>query len=180
MKNNSVQPTWTCSPVQVNSVSINDDGSRCVYGTSFERGKGYFSTNLIEGSGNQLWKNDTESTETVQGVFWVDIRGNGNYVASGGELSQSEAHKYESTGFLKAYSADTGAEILNVITISRVNQVSLSKDGQYLAACFGNTFEVYPFNTTTQLYELIVTEISTNYNINSCKISRNGNTVVAS
>lgn len=180
MKNNSGQPTWTYSPVQINSVSINDDGSRCVYGTSFERGKGFFATYLIDGNGSQLWKNETASTETVQGVFWVDISGNGNYVASGGELSHSEVHKYESTGFLKAYSADTGAEVLNVITTSRVNQVSLSKDGQYLAACYGNTLEVYKFNASTQLYDIIATETSTNYNINSCKISRNGNTVVAS
>ena len=173
MTSNQNNPTWTYCPLQVNSVSINDDGTKCVFGTSFERGTGYFGTYIMDNDGNQILKKETSSTETTQGVFWVDISGDGLYCATGGEFSQSQ-------GFLQAYLTETGGELLNITTDSRINQVSLSKDGQYLAACFGSTLNVYHYNSTSIKYELIATESLSPYNINSCVISRDGSTVIAS
>ena len=83
-------------------------------------------------------------------------------------------------GFLQAYDADTGTSLLNTTPTSRINQVSLSQDGQYLAVCYGHTLEVYQFNQTEQKYKQIFTTTSITYEVKSCMISKDGSTVVAS
>jgi len=132
------KPTWSyCAnaQLQVNSVAISDDGSRCVFGTSNKFGDGVFATYLYKGDGTQIWENPVSTQSMKQGVFWTAISGDGKYVASGGENSDNK-------GFLLAYN-DAGTSLLDVKTDSRINQVSLSKDGGYLVACYGNTLEVY-------------------------------------
>jgi len=178
MKNqpNSQAPVWAACPnidLQINSVAVSDDGSRCVFGTSFERGSGHFYTHLYDGQGNALWSQPISSDECYQGVFWVDISGDGQYVASGGETSKTQ-------GYLQAFEASTGQQLLNTAPASRVNQVSLSQDGHYLAVCFAKTLEVYQLNTTSNSYASIASFTGQEFDINSCVISRDGSTVVAS
>jgi len=188
MKTASSASKWSIIPPQINSVSISDDGSRCVYGSSYERGDGYFFTYLYDNEGNLIWKKPiADNQKTYQGVFWVDISGDGKYVASGGETIDTQKNpSAPSPGFLQAYEASTGTELLNITLNARINQVSLSKDGMYLAVCYGKTLEVYQLQQasspeeSTKKYLSIYTSTSSQYNINSCVISRNGSTVVAS
>jgi WD40 repeat protein len=79
-----------------------------------------------------------------------------------------------------AYNADTEVELLNTSPEFRVNQVSLSQDGRYLAVCFGKTLEIYCLNSSASSYAKIISITDISYNINSCVISRDGSTVVAS
>jgi WD40 repeat protein len=173
---NSQAPVWAVCPdinLQINSVDLSDDGSRCVFGTSFERGEGLFHTYLYDGNGNQLWAKPISSTTAYQGVYWVAISGDGRYVASGGETSKTQ-------GYLQAYQADTGELILNETPASRINQVSLSLDGQYLAVCYDKTVAVYQLSSDTGQYSNIASFSDPDYEINSCVISRDGSTVIAS
>ncbi len=182
MTSNPLDSTWYFTPenpLQINSVAISHDGSRCAFGSSFERGSGEFYTYLFDGSGNQLWKKTISSGTAYQGVFWVALSGNGQYVASGGETSDSKGLNTK-PGYLQAFAADSGDELLNINLYSRVNQVSLSDDGQYLAVCYGHTIEIYQLNTAGTAYYSIFKEQSATYSINSCVISSNGSTVVAS
>lgn len=188
MTTTSPDPTWTIPPAQVNSVAISDDGSTCVYGSSFERGQGYFYTYLTDNLGNQKWQQPvSQGKRTYQGVYWVDISGDGQYVASGGETADyKQDPAAPSPGFLQAFMAASGEKILNETKGHRVNQVSLSQDGQYLAVCYGMTVEVFQRRKQlinpgewTYSYESIFNHTSQNYDINSCVISHDGSTVVA-
>lgn len=168
--------SWTFCPdssLQVNSVSISDDGSRCVFGTSNEFSEGNFATFLLNGDGETIWSKPISSEKTYQGVFWTAISGNGKYVASGGETGKSQ-------GFLKAYRSEDGKELLSVEPKSRVNQVSLSENGEYLAMCYGSCVVLYRLSEDGLSYnEVGNSDLSPCY-VNSCEISREGNVVVAS
>lgn len=177
-------PTWTycpdpqpphskTKPLQVNSVATCDDGSRSVFGTYFERGQGEFNSYLMDASGTPLWSEPFGSGTTTQGVFWTATSQDGSYIAVGGQTS-------ESVGCLYAYAGADGTTLLEVQTPARINQVSLSADGQYLAACYDKTVVVYQYNSTTQQYDNIYSYTDAVYGFNSCMISRNGQTVVAS
>ncbi len=189
MKTNSPTAKWSAVPHQINSVSINDDGSRCVYGSSYERGSGYFYTYLYDGDGNLLWRKPIVCNEQIyQGVFWVAISGDGQYVASGGETADTDPQTEISTpGFLQAFHAGTGEQLINITLSDRINQVSLSQNGQYLAVCYGKNIEVYQLKESLvnpgefiNSYESIYKYTSSNYSINSCVISYDGSTVIAS
>ena len=181
MSTNPSTPLWTLPPAQINSVAISDDGQKCVYGSSYERGKGYFYTYLYDNQGHRLWKKSiAKDQSTYQGVFWVDISGDGAFVASGGEtVNPKDDPSYPTPGFLQMFVASTG-EIIHSSTYSaRINQVSLSQNGQYLAVCYGHSLEVFQLNDSQDGYTSIYTYTSKTYNINSCVISRDGHTVVA-
>lgn len=182
MKATPSNPKWSIIPPQINSVSISDDGSRCAFGSSYERGSGDFFTFLYDGEGNLIWKKPIISDQkTYQGVFWVSVSGDGKYVASGGETVNTKLDPSNTTpGFLQAYEATTGAQLLNITLNARINQVSLSKDGMYLATCYGKTVEIFQLNEAGTSYTSIKAYQSETYNINSCVISRDGTTVVAS
>ncbi|WP_223788828.1 WD40 repeat domain-containing protein [Marinicella meishanensis] len=184
----SPTPTWTIPPAQVNSVAISDDGTRCVYGSSFERGQGYFYTYMVDNQGNQLWKQPIQrNTATYQGVYWVDISGDAAIVAAGGEtVDYHEDPSCANPGFLQAFVGTTGEKFLDITKPARINQVSLSHDGSYLAICYGQTVEVYKLKKliitpglTNYQFDSIFTHTSTTYDINSCVISHDGSTVVA-
>ena len=181
MSTNPSSPAWTLPPAQVNSVAISDDGTRCVYGSSYERGKGYFYTYLYDGQGNRLWKKPIVADQTTyQGVFWVDISGDGAFVASGGEtVNPKDDPTCKTPGFLQMFVASTGEIIHSSTYPARINQVSLSQDGQYLAVCYGYSLEIFQLNNDKNGYTSIFTHTSATHNINSCVISRDGNTVVA-
>lgn len=181
MSTNPSTPLWTLPPAQINSVAISDDGTKCVYGSSYERGKGYFYTYLYDGQGNRLWKKPIVADQTTyQGVFWVDISGDGAFVASGGEtVNPKDEPDYPTPGFLQMFVASTGEIIHSSTYPARINQVSLSQDGKYLAVCYGFSLEVFQLNGDKNGYTSIFTHTSASYNINSCVISRDGNTVVA-
>ena len=173
-------PTWSyCADaqLQVNSVAISDDGSRCVFGTSNEFGEGTFSTYLYKGDGTEVWKKPVSSKSMKQGIFWTAISGDGKYVASGGEDSDNK-------GFLLAYD-ESGTSLLDVSIDSRINQVSLSKDGTYMAACYGNVLEVYKFDSSDSQYKsigkktLYYSDEHKNMDVYSCEISRDGKTIAA-
>ena len=168
--------TWTSCPdksLQVNSVAINDDGSRCVFGTSNEFSEGIFHTYCCDSDGTIKWKAPVSKEKTYQGVFWTAVSGDGNSVAVGGETSKT-------CGFLRAYDGQTGTEVLNQTPPDRVNQVSLSNDGQWLVACYGRTVEIYQFSSSKNKYLQVKKETNETHNINSCAISSNGDVVVAS
>jgi len=177
MKENSNPQQWSYCPdsnLQVNSVAVSDDGTRCVFGTSLERGSGHqFNTYLLDNAKNLLWTMPASGPNAIQGVFWVDISGDGEYVASGGQTSPTD-------GFLQAFAADTGNILLSTTLDSRVNQVSLSQDGSYLAICYASTVEVYQLDVANAMYTKIATESLAPYSVNSCMISADGSTVVAS
>ncbi|WP_395374798.1 hypothetical protein [Marinicella sp. W31] len=186
-------PNWTfCadSTLQVNSVAISDDGSSCVFGTSNEFGKGKFSTYLYsvakntvgKWEGTQTWEKPVSTEKEKQGIFWTAISGDGHYIASGGENSGSN-------GFLLAYD-QAGTCLLDSALNSRINQVSLSQDGTYMAACYGNVLEIFKLHidatdSSKTKYKSIGKETLTydtdnkNIDIYSCEISRDGKTVVA-
>ncbi|MEZ5472428.1 MAG: WD40 repeat domain-containing protein [Marinicella sp.] len=178
--NNATWQFTPTTPLQINSVSISDDGTRCAFGSSFERGSGTFYTYLFDDQGNQLWKQPISSGETYQGVFWVAVSGDGQFVASGGETSDSKDKNNLEPGYLQAFAADSAQVLLNINLYSRINQVSLSHDGQYLAVCYGHTIEIYQLNEAATAYASIFKDTSTSYSINSCVISHDGSTVVAS
>ena len=187
MNSNPFNTTWIFTPdhpTQINSVAISDEGSRCVFGSSFERGEGQFYTYLFNGEGQQLQKHAISEGTSYQGVFWVDISGDGQFYASGGETQnphpdgQSHQANPNQPGFLQAYSVETGECLLNVTRNERINQVSLSQDGRYLAVCYGYTVEVFVLADST--YRSIFTQVTPDFSINSCEISDNGQVVVTS
>lgn len=187
MSTNPFNTAWTFTPehpTQINSVAISDDGSRCVFGSSFERGEGRFYTYLCDGKGQLMQKHAIAENISYQGVFWVDVSGDGKYFASGGETQNpqpdEQSHKPVTgqPGFLQAYSVETGDCLLKVTRSGRINQVSLSQDGHYLAVCYGHTVEV--FELTGSTYRSIFTRATPDYSINSCEISDNGSIVVTS
>ena len=71
-----------------------------------------------------MWKDEFPA---VEGVYWVTLSRDGAWAASGGLIA-------ETSGFLCAYNAGTGAKGLNFTTNARVNMVALSQDGTYLVA----------------------------------------------
>ena len=187
MNSTPFNTAWTFTPehpTQINSVAICDDGSRCVFGSSFERGEGLFYTYLCDGDGQLMQKHAIAEGSCYQGVFWVDISGDGQYYATGGETQNpdpkknSDQPKPKQPGLLQAYVAKTGDCLLNVTRSDRINQVSLSHDGQYLAVCYGHTVEIFQISGTT--YQSIFSHVTPNFSINSCEISGDGKTVVTS
>lgn len=183
MTSTPLDSTWyftPTTPLQINSVAINDDGSRCAFGSSFERGSGDFYTYLFDGDGNQIWQKPIANSTSYQGVFWVAVSGDGHYFASGGETSNSEDTSNSQPGYLQAFAANTGNELLNINLYARVNQVSLSEDGQYLAACYGHTVEIFQLDQTGSQYNSIFKDNLISFGINSCVISRDGTAVIAS
>jgi len=79
------------TPNMVNSVAISDDGSRvvgCYYyypypGTTIKDTSGEFCAYCSDANGNRLW---SDQYVGVQGVFAVEISGNGKVAAAGGIL----------------------------------------------------------------------------------------------
>jgi hypothetical protein len=175
MKTPSSNPTWTVCPdpsLQINSVAVSSDGSRCVFGTSNEFGGGTFSTFFYDQNGTELWSKPVSKGTDYQGVFWTAVSANGKFVTSGGEVSKTQ-------GFLLAYN-EPGFCLLDAAPASRINQVSLSDDGQRLAVCYGSTVEVYQLNDAGTKYEILGSKDLSPFTINSCEISGTGNTLVAS
>lgn len=169
-------PTWqtpTSDQYQVNSVAISADGQRCIYGTSSEYGTGQFNVLCYSNTGQKLWAQPVSGPDATQGVFWVDISADGEFVAAGGETGKD-------SGFLTAYDAATGAELLQVGLSSRVNQVSLSADGGYLLAVFGSTAQLYQLNQSKTAYAQISTQDLSPYYLNSAVLSQYGGSVVIS
>lgn len=169
-------PTWqtpVTSSLQVNSVAISADGQRCVYGSSSEFGSGQFDVFCYNGRGNQLWQWPFSQPNATQGVFWVAISNNGKFAAAGGEVAKD-------SGKLVAYSVTNGDQLLNVSVGSRVNQVSLSDNGQYLLAVFGSTVKLYSLNSNQTAYTQ-TSEISLSpYYLNSAVLANDGNSAAVS
>jgi len=146
----SKAPQWKVTPgnptYYINSVATSGDGSKVVGGTFFhsyggtdnrgaiaspgvtdDSSTGTFGTYCYNQNGQLLWKDEFNGYE---GVYWVDISTNGAYAAAGGWFSGSPNY----AGFVRAYDASTGAQLLNYSTHSRVNQVVLSADGTWLVS----------------------------------------------
>jgi WD40 repeat protein len=146
----SKTPVWQAFPSQpnnyyINSVAVSGDGTKTVGGTFFHSygcttryegmqakstassSNGTFGTYCYDQTGRQLWKDEFTGYE---GVYWVDISTDGAYAASGGWFSGSPNY----AGFVRAFDANTGQRLLDYRTTSRVNQVVLSADGQWLVS----------------------------------------------
>lgn len=147
----TVIPVWKIqpgtTPYYINSVAISGDGSRVVGGTFFHSygattnrtaapakapaasgggSDGTYGVYCYNAAGTALWQ---DTFQAWQGVYWVDISANGAYAAGGGWMTQSPY-----AGFVRAYNAATGANLLTYATASRVNQVALSADGTWLVS----------------------------------------------
>jgi WD40 repeat protein len=130
-------PQWSkllAASSWVNQVAISDDGRRVIGATFIHdyqtkaRGPnrpGIYGASAYDVAGNLLWNNSFSGWD---GVFAVDISGDGKTAAGGGWASPGR-------GLLQVYNAVTGGVKLDVTTIpARVNCVSLSRDGGVLAA----------------------------------------------
>jgi hypothetical protein len=170
----SSEPRWTVSPntsAQINSVAIDAKGEFCIFGTSSEFDKGRFAVYCYNAKGEACWHQEISSETSYQGVFWVAISQDGEYAAAGGEFTKNE-------GFLKAYAVTTGELLLDVTVTARVNQVSLSLDGQLLLAVFADTVHLYQL--VDGQYQLSSSETLVGYSCNSCALASHGQKAVVS
>jgi WD40 repeat protein len=141
----TAQPRWKQSPSNgkyfINSVAVSDDAGRVVGGTFFHyypQGKsrrvinpggvhtpptemGVYGIYCYSAAGAQLWKDEFIGW---QGVYWVAISGDGSGAMAGGQLSKD-------AGFVRAYDGNTGQRLLDYPTKTRVNQVAMSRDGEW-------------------------------------------------
>jgi WD40 repeat protein len=85
---------------------------------------GTFGTYAYDLSGNQIWADEFAGW---QGIFWVDAASAAPVCAAGGWYSNNP---YQ--GIIRAYNSANGSILLDARTSARVNQVSLSSDGNYL------------------------------------------------
>lgn len=142
------EPKWSCVPAsgkQINTCAITPDSSRVVCGTWVERGTvgGTFSIYCYDASGDLLWSVPVSDTPIKHGVYWVAISDDGSTVAAGGEVAYG-------SGFLNAYEYVPGPPdterlrpLLDASMSSRINQVSLSADGNCLVACYGSSIALF-------------------------------------
>ncbi|GAB4174206.1 MAG: hypothetical protein Kow0020_09630 [Wenzhouxiangellaceae bacterium] len=176
-------PDWTYPPhkalsTQVNSVAVDDTGSRCVFGTWLEEGRGSFAVWLLDGNGRELWCEALDQGATVQGgVYWTAISGDGHWVAAGGERAPDQ-------GFLLAWGADGAVQRLVQSTPSRVNQLSLDATGRRLVACYGSTVAFYLRDPVTLQYRcvgerLLADAEGSSYQVISCQVSASGDLAAA-
>lgn len=171
-------PAWVVTPQpgnQINSTAISGNGDRLILGTSNEYGSGQFAVFCYDAKGSLLWQHPvTDSTEPIyQGVFWVAISRDGKYAAAGGEISK-RGH-----GFLFAYEVESGEILLDAPTHGRVNQVSLSENGDRLLAVFHN--QVGLFTLQDGRYALSDTyTLDDQATANSAMLCNQGNRAVVS
>ncbi len=168
-------PTWSAIPtqgLQINSVAVSADGTRCICGTSEEYNSGQFGVFCYNGDGTPAWSAAIGPANSYQGVFWVGISGNGQYAAAGGELAKSNA------GFLTAYSTSDGTRLLNATSSARYNQVALSVDGTSLLAVFDDTVQLYTLGGSG--YTLTSSQVLAGAYCNSCALSDDGSVAVVS
>lgn len=168
-------PNWSIVPaqgLQINSVALSDDATRCVCGTSNEYDSGQFGVYCYNADGSLAWMQPVGPANSYQGVFWVGISANGQYAAAGGELAKSNA------GFLCAYRTSDGAVLLNTSSTARYNQVALSIDGMSLLAVFDDTVQLYQLGSSG--YTLSSTQVLAGAYCNSCALSADGTRAVIS
>ncbi len=190
------QPVWHLSPGAstyfINSVAISGDGSKVVGGTfyhSYGAATRYdtvgtkpaagstgaagdsFGIYCYNQAGTALWSQQISSYE---GVYWVDVSTDGAYAAAGGWMTGSPNY----AGFVRAYDANSGAQLLNYATSSRVSQVGLTSDGTWLVSA-AETLVLFKrvngvFNKSAEY-----TPAGTNPTVVTAAISADGNTIVA-
>ncbi|MBB5207881.1 WD40 repeat domain-containing protein [Chiayiivirga flava] len=159
---------------QVNSCAISADGARVVAGTSQEFGQGQFAVVCFDADGNQRWRQPVGTPQAYQGVFWVAISADGTTVAAGGELADG------SSGFLVAFDGGTGASLYeNTALPARVNQVSLSDDGNTLLACYLDTIALYRRGSTPVFAQVDTYSVAAHHTIESAMLSGDGTRAVA-
>ena len=170
-------PTWQralSTTEQVNSCALSADGSRVVAGTSQEFGQGQFAVVCFDADGNVLWRQPVGTAAAYQGVFWVTISADGSTVAAGGELDK------ESAGFLVAFDGGTGASLYSQTGLpGRVNQVSLSDDGNTLLACYLDTIALFRRGSTLVFVPAGTCNVAAHHTIESAMISGDGTRAVA-
>ncbi|MBC7366049.1 MAG: hypothetical protein H7343_04425 [Undibacterium sp.] len=131
----------------MNSVAASADGSRVVGGTFYHKyspgesrrapaqrsggavpsESGRFGVYCYDAAGRALWSNEFDGW---QGVYWVALSANGQRAAAGGFMTNNMPQQ----GFVSAYNAETGSQLLFRRTQQRVNQVALSGDGAWLVS----------------------------------------------
>ncbi|MEO9944066.1 MAG: hypothetical protein ABJH28_08625 [Paraglaciecola sp.] len=171
----SKEPSWAVSPsnkIQINSVAIDAKGKYSIFGSSSEFDSGCFAVYCYNAEGKQCWQQPISMEPSYQGVFWVAISNDGCYAAAGGELAK------KGDGFLHAYSVEDGTSLLKVKLKARVNQVSLSHDGQLLLAIFDDTVQLYQLKAGQ--YQMVSDTTFPGFSCNSCALSDNGQHAVVS
>lgn len=170
-------PSWErvlSTTDQVNSCALCADGSRVVAGTSQEFGPGQFSVVCFDADGTERWRQPVGTAQAYQGVFWVAISADGSTVAAGGELANG------SDGFLVAFDGDTGASLYAQTGLpGRVNQVSLSDDGNTLLACYLDTLALFRRGSTIVFSQAGTYSVAAHHTIESAMISGDGTRAVA-
>ncbi|MBA4138223.1 MAG: hypothetical protein C0518_12980 [Opitutus sp.] len=141
----TVQPTWKQAPANgryfINSVAVTDDAGRVVGGTFFHyypegtrrspinpggvltppTEAGVYGIYCYSAAGTPLWKDEFIGW---QGVYWVAISGDASGAMAGGQMTKD-------AGFVRAYDGNTGRLLLDYATKTRVNQVAMSRDGEW-------------------------------------------------
>jgi hypothetical protein len=189
----SKTPVWQAFPSSpnnyyINSVAVSGDGTKTVGGTFFHSygtatryegmqakstaasSNGTFGTYCYNQAGTLLWKDEFTGYE---GVYWVDVSTSGGYAASGGWFSGSPNY----AGFVRAYNANTGQMLLNYSTSSRVNQVVLSADGQWLVSV-AETLVLFKLVNGTYTKTGEFTPAGTNNSITTVDMSADGSWMV--
>lgn len=168
-------PNWTITPtpgLQVNSTAISDDGSQLITGTSAEYASSsdfaVYSYSTNGGSAFQQWA-DPLGDNVTQGVFWVAISGDGSHSAAGGEYGSGR-------GFLRSYNVAAGlASKQEFPTTSRINEVEINSNGQYMVAVEGSSMHFYTLVNGS--YSEHVVNLGNVY-LRSCGISSDGSMIV--
>lgn len=160
MQTNKIEPLWiyNCNPdhkyskkQEVNSAAISNDGRLIVAGTFYHDYAKDAKRDLTD-SRFFIYCFESEQSDplnpsprfqwevkNMEGVYWVDIAGNGQMVAAGG------------ANFVVAYKTSDGSQLLSASTNSRVNQLVLSQDGSWLAVA---SDRLYLFHYDGANYEL--------------------------
>lgn len=175
MLKDAPSPNWIVTPtsgLQVNSTAISDDGSQLITGTSAEYASSsafaIYSYSTDGSAAYQQWM-DPLGDNVTQGVFWVAISGDGSHAAAGGEYGSGK-------GFLRAYNVAAGPYTKQEFaTTSRINEVEISANGQYMVAVEGSNMHFYTL--VNGYYSEQVINLGSAY-LRSCGISSDGSMIV--
>jgi hypothetical protein len=179
----SSTPTWRCTPAsgkEINSCAITPDGRRVACGTWVERGQteAVYHVYCYDQSGTLLWSAPVSSQTIDHGVYWVSISDDGSTVAAGGEAASDE-------GFLCAWQykpkpqgGSQLRQILKTSTSSRVNQVSLSGNGQCLVACYGSSVALFTRQSDADFKQLDHRDLGSPADVQSVMVDNAGTRAV--
>jgi hypothetical protein len=177
----SMNPAWVF-PVQsglwCNTTAANASGSVLV-GAEFKFDTtANFQVHVLSSNGGVILT-DTW-TNAWDGIFWVDTTADGSVVAAGGW----QQGKPNYVGRLRAIAVPSGNSMVDQATSSRVNQVVLTPDGQWLVGGCNSSYGpagqlIYLFKRNGQSYAACQGYSEAGLAIMSVALSNDGQWIVA-